>query len=194
MAKKVTAILVSLFVVAGAVVGVYFYQQSEVSPASQATEATAATEVYLDESLEDEDYVVEESDETEAAAFDDDDNDFVPSDDSLANNTDDITTTKFTIERVYDLSTKQDVQPRVVFGSGFRASDNYIKFDSQGNFEMYVSGYLSETTVGSYEEFSDFIYVEFEDGTAAEYDIEYDDSGVISYIIVDYGDYEIYFS
>ncbi len=195
MAKKVSLILLSVLVVAGACVGVYFYQQSDVDTApTEPTKTTVTEDVYLDEDTGDTDYIIAEPDNNEDNASSGSDNDFVPSDDSISDNTADVVTTHFTIERVYDLSLQQEVQPRVVFGTGYKHSDNYIKFDTSGNFEMYLSGYLSTTTVGTYKEHDGFIYVEFEDGTAAEYDIVYDDSGLISYIIVDYGEYEIYFS
>lgn len=194
MAKKVSLILLSVLVVAGACVGVYFYQQGDVDTSlTDATDTSVTEAVFLDEDTGDTDYIVAETEASQDKSPDSD-NDFVPSDDSISDNTADVVTTKFTIERVYDLSLQQEVQPRVVFGTGYKQSDNYIKFDTNGNFEMYLSGYLSTTTVGTYKEYDGFIYVEFENGTAAEYDIVYDDAGLISYIIVDYGEYEIYFS
>ena len=194
MAKKVSLILLSVLVVAGACVGVYFYQQGDVDTSlTDATDTSVTEAVFLDEDTGDTDYIVAETEASQDKSPDSD-NDFVPSDDSISDNTADVVTTKFTIERVYDLSLQQEVQPRVVFGTGYKQSDNYIKFDTNGNFEMYLSGYLSTTTVGTYKEYDGFIYVEFENGTAAEYDIVYGDAGLISYIIVDYGEYEIYFS
>ncbi len=194
MAKKVSLILLSVLVVAGACVGVYFYQQGDVDTShTDATDTSVTEAVFLDEDTGDTDYIIAETEASQDKSPDSD-NDFVPSDDSISDNTADVVTTKFTIERVYDLSLQQEVQPRVVFGTGYKQSDNYIKFDTNGNFEMYLSGYLSTTTVGTYKEYDGFIYVEFENGTAAEYDIVYDDAGLISYIIVDYGEYEIYFS
>lgn len=195
MAKKVSLILLSVIVVAGACVGVYFYQQGadDIVP-TETYETSATEEVYLDVDTGDSDYIIPATEASQDKTPSDDDTDFVPSDDNVSDNTADIVTTKFTIERVYDLDLQQEVQPRVVFGTGYKDSDNYIKFDNGGNFEMYLSGYLSKTTFGTYELYDDYIFVEFENGTAAEYDIVYDDSGVVSYIIVDYAEYEIFFS
>ena len=82
----------------------------------------------------------------------------------------------------------------MVFGKGFKQDENYIKFDAEGYFEIYLTGYLNEVTKGEYTKYDDIIYVEFEDGKAAEYDVEYTENGIISYIMVNYGDYDIYFS
>ena len=73
-------------------------------------------------------------------------------------------------------------------------TENYIKFNADGYFEIYLTGYLDKVTKGKFTEYDDIIYVEFEDGKAAEYDVEYTDAGLISYIMVNYGDYDIYFS
>lgn len=111
-----------------------------------------------------------------------------------SDNTQDITTSTFSVEKIIDHTTDREVKPRVVFGTGFKADENYIKFDSQGTFEMYLSYYLDDTTKGTYTLYDDFIYVEYENGKSAEYNVVKSTDGVISCIIVNYGDYDIYFS
>lgn len=183
MAKKVTIAVLSLLIVAGAVVGVVLYNNDDVN--TSPTESTQQVSETID------DVTVAPTDADISVSEDVTESENVVDDSS---NTADITTTDFTIEKVLDHTTGEQVPPRVVFGSGFSMSDNYIKFSSDGSFEMYLSGYFSKTTKGSYVAHDDYIYVEFDDGQCYEYDIEYDDNGIISYIIVGYGDYSIYFS
>ncbi|MBQ8058074.1 MAG: hypothetical protein IJ275_07065 [Ruminococcus sp.] len=193
MAKKVTITLLILLLAGIAVIGVYFFTQGGFN-SSDKQKATSAiiSEQYLDEDMGDEEYIIdakeEETQETEEATG------YIPSDSDLADNTAEIATTNFSIGRIVDHTSGEEVQGRVVFGKGFNQSENYIKFNENGYFEIYLTGYLDEAKKGKYTEYDDIIYVEFEDGKAAEYDVEYTDSGLISYIMVNYGDYDIYFS
>ena len=194
MAKKVTISLLSLLLVGVAVIGVYFYTQGDF-PLHNKQEATSAivSEQYLDEDESSESYIVDtpEVEETKATESVDD---YTPSDEDISDNTAEVVTTNFTIGRIVDHTTNEEVQGRVVFGKSYNHSENYIKFSRDGYFEIYLTGYLDKVTKGTYTEYDDIIYVEFEDGTAAEYDVEYTENGVISYIMVNYGDYDIYFS
>ncbi len=195
MAKKVTVSLLSLLLIVGVITGIYFYNQSDKAKNTVTeTQAQKATEEdfggLTDEDLSEEEDIVD--DVTEAK--NEDVSEFVPSSENLSDNTGDVTTTNFSIEYIIDHTTSQQVSPRVVFGSSYNVSDNYIKFDSNGSFEMYLSGYFNNTKKGTYKLYDSIISVEYEDGTASEYDVTYADSGVISYIIVNYGDYDIYFS
>ena len=194
MAKKVTISLLSLLLVGIVILGVYFYTQGGFTTGDK-QKATSAiiNEQYLDEDMSGEEYIVD-TPKNEETQSDDNSGEFVPSDSDLADNTADIATTNFTIGRIVDHTTGEEVQGRVVFGSGFNHADNYIKFNQEGYFEIYLTGYLDEVTKGTYTEYDDIIYVEFEDGTAAEYDVKYTDSGIISHIMVNYGDYDVYFS
>lgn len=195
MAKKVTISLLSLLLVGIAVLGVYFFTQGGFTSSDKQKPTSAiVSEQYLDEDMGDEEYVVDDkkSEETEATETAED---YTPADEDLADNTADISTTNFfSIGRIVDHTTGEEVQGRVVFGKGFNQDENYIKFNADGYFEIYLSGYLNEVTKGNYTKYDDIIYVEFEDGRAAEYDVEYTENGIISYIMVNYGDYDIYFS
>lgn len=192
MAKKVTIIVLSVILVLAVGAGAFLYLSS--SDNNDKTEETFAThEVYLDEDKSEQDYIIDttEKTETEATQYSDD---FIPSDDNLSDNTVDVVTTNFTIERIVDHTTGEEVSGRVVFGKSFNQDANYIVFDSNGNFEINLSGYLDEAKKGKYTEYGNIIYVEFEDGKAAEYNVKYTDDGIISYIVVNYGDYDVYFS
>ncbi|MBE6823813.1 MAG: hypothetical protein E7513_00550 [Ruminococcaceae bacterium] len=196
MAKKIIIPILSVLIVAGAATGVYFYSQSNTDIDEKVTETPAVEEDFdgfMDEDLDEEDYIFDDVDTVEEDKKDDLD-EFVPSDDSLSDNTDEVTSTNFSIEKIVDHTNGEQVQPRVVFGSGFNINDNYIRFDTDYNFELYISGYLNSTTKGTYTQYDDVIYVEYEDGTSAEYDVTYTTEGVISHIVVNYGDYDIYFS
>lgn len=194
MAKKITIILLYVLLVLVAILTAYFLltDKKDIDDIQVPTENTVVVEEeYLDEDMSDEEYII---DETNNVDDDSEDDDFVPSDEQLSDNTADIVTTNFTISRVVDHTINKEVNPRVVFGSGYNPNENYIKFDSSGNFEIYLSGYFNNTKTGKFTQYDDVIYVEYTDSTAAEYDIEYNENGVIRYIIVNYGDYDIYFS
>lgn len=193
MAKKVTVSLLVLLLVGIAVLGAYFFIQGGFT-SSDKQKATSAVvnEQYLDEDMGDEEYIID-SEEEETKATEKAEG-YIPSDSDLADNTSEVATTNFTIGRIVDHTTGEEVQGRVVFGKGFNEAENYIKFNADGYFEIYLTGYLDKVTKGKFTEYDDIIYVEFEDGKAAEYDVEYTDAGLISYIMVNYGDYDIYFS
>ncbi|MBQ7134269.1 MAG: hypothetical protein IJO20_07210 [Ruminococcus sp.] len=190
MAKKATLIVLAVLLVAGTIAGVYFYNNSV--NGNKTTNSSTPNEIYLDEDESGEEYIID-SEET-SGSTESSTEDFIPIDDNLSDNTLDITTTNFTIDHIIDHTTGEEVSGRVVFGKSFNAEENYIKFDSNGNFEIYLSGYLDNTKKGTYSEYDKIVYVEFEDGTAAEYDVKYTDNGIISHIIVNYGDYDVYFS
>ncbi|MBQ4129248.1 MAG: hypothetical protein IJD68_05715 [Ruminococcus sp.] len=195
MAKKVTISILSVLVIAGIVFGIYFFTKDVVddtaTPQQVQTEAEEEFDGYMDEDVEEPEYIIDDTEETEVS---DKSDDYVPSDDDLADNTNDIVTTDFSISKIVDHTTSQEVHPRVVFGSGYNPEVNYIKFDTDGNFEMFLSGYFNNTTKGKFTDYGNIIYVEYSDGTAAEYDVKHTDSKIISHIIVNYGDYDIYFS
>ncbi len=196
MAKKIIIPILSVLIVAGAAAGAYFYTQSDSEVSGISAETVTVEEEFdgfMDEDLEEEEYIVDDTDSIQEEVNGEHD-EFVPSNDSLSDNTDEVTSTNFSIEKIVDHTTGEQVQPRVVFGSGFNINDNYIRFDTDYNFELYISGYLNSTTKGTFTQYDDIIYVEYEDGTSAEYDVTYTDDGVISHIVVNYGDYDIYFS
>lgn len=195
MAKKVTISLLTVLVVGLVALGVYFFTQGGfTNDEKQKATSAIVSEQYLDEDMGDEKYIVDKK-ETENSEATEKAEEYKPADKDLADNTTDIATTNFfSIGRIVDHTTGEEVQGRVVFGKGFKPDENYIKFNADGYFEIYLSGYLDQVATGKYTKYDDIIYVEFEDGKAAEYDVEYTENGIISYIMVNYGDYDIYFS
>ena len=182
MAKKVTIALFCIIIILLSALGIYFATQGgsdknndtekdRVSVSDKGTETTAHTEVPTEPVTE-----------------------YQPEEGEISDNTDDITTTVFRISQVVDHTTDEVVQPRVVFGNGFNASENYIKFDTAGNFQIYFSGFSDVIKNGIYEDYDNIIYVEFTDGKAAEYTLVRDENGTIIYIVVNYGDYDVYFA
>lgn len=190
MAKKVTIAVLSVLIVAGTVAGVYFYNADNGVGATTSQETTAVT----DETYADNDYDYSQDEAVSDIIESDDATEFLPSDEQISDNTSDVVTTEFSIEQVVDHTTDEIVQPRVVFGSGYNPYENYIKFSTDGDFEIYFTGFSNEVVYGTYTEYDDVIYVEYEDKTAAEYDIIHNSDGIISHIIVNYGDYDVYFS
>ena len=196
MAKKVTISLLALLLVGITVLGIYFFTKGDF-PKSDKQKATSAivSEQYLDEDMSDEEYIVDKKETENTEATEEKTEEYKPADKDLADNTPDISTTNFfSIGKIIDHTTGEEVQGRVVFGKGFKADENYIKFNADGYFEIYLTGYLNEVKKGEYTQYDNVIYVEFEDGKAAEYDVEYTENGIISHIMVNYGDYDIYFS
>ena len=88
--------------------------------------------------------------------------------------------TSYSVARVFDHSIGQQSTPREVFGSLYGSC--YLSFSSDGSFAdpaSYQGGELS--------------YDKYSDGSGSEYTICSSD-GQIDYIIVNYGDYDVYFS
>lgn len=197
MGKKITfAIVFVLVIVIAVFAGLYFFSDEPVDLPVTSTTPQSSNDVndeFMDEDMGDVDTLAGDTFEEEIVE-NDYVGDFVPSDDYISDNADDVVYSTFVISRVVDHTTGQDVQPRVVFGSGYKEGDSYIKFDTKGHFEMFFSGYFNKVKTGTYAEHGDVIYVVYDNGSAAEYDIQYNEDGIITYIKVNYGDYDVYFS
>lgn len=187
MAKKVTATLLVILLVLCIALGIYFAtQEGFFNKDKDKKSPDKNVNSVIPEST---DATVEVTEAPTQAVTE-----YIPDDEELDDNTDDITTTEFRISRVVDHTTGDVVQPRVVFGSGFNTNENYITFDTAGKFEMYFSGFSDTTRSGNYTDYGDIIYVEYTDGKAAEYDLVRDENDRIIYIVVNYGDYDVYFA
>ncbi len=199
MGKKIAfAVIFVLVVVVSVFLGLYFFSDEPIdSPVNPTTVQSPENDVqydeFMDEDMGDEDTLPGDTFEEEIPDTDYV-GDFVPSDDYVSDNADDVVYSTFVISRVVDHTNGQEVQPRVVFGSGYKEGDSYIKFDTKGHFEMFFSGYFNKVKTGTYAEHNDIIYVVYDNGSAAEYDIQYNEDGIITYIKVNYGDYDVYFS
>lgn len=96
-----------------------------------------------------------------------------------------------TVKFIVDHSTGAEASPRVVFGEGYTYC--YAAFDSDKSFEMCLDPASGAIRRGTYQIYDDIIAVEYDDGVASEYDILTDEYGNITHIIVNYGDYNVYF-
>lgn len=186
MAKKVAITLFTIIIVAVAIVGIMLLNDKTDNKKSDPTESETKQTTYIkDYAQDDTDDIIE--DETQVDATEE------PTD-SETDDSDSITASSFSFERVYDNEIAMDMQPRVVFGPEFVQSECYLKFDDSGNFEMRLSGYDSQVKYGTYTESNGIISVTYTDGNIAEYDIEYDETGAITSIVIPYNEYTIYFS
>ena len=144
MTKKTTIIILSVVLVLAVAVGALLYLNSYFENAKKVStpdEIPVSDEIYLDENMTIEEYIIDtQDDQTEDSTQQN--SDFVPSDSNLSDNTAEVSTTNFTIERIIDHTTNEEVSGRVVFGKSFIKDENYIKFDSKNNFEINLRGYL----------------------------------------------------
>ena len=105
--------------------------------------------------------------------------------------TDEVVSNRFSVMRTVDNSTGDDYSPRVVLGSGYSAC--YVEFDNTGHFELLLDPATGTVKTGNYALYDDIISVEYDDGSGSEYSIIANSDGGIDYIIVNYGDYAVYF-
>lgn len=104
---------------------------------------------------------------------------------------DQIISDTMTVKFVVDHSTGAEASPRVVFGEAYTYC--YAAFDSGKSFEICLDPASGAIRTGTYQIYGDIIAVEYDDGVASEYDILTDEEGNITHIIVNYGDYNVYF-
>lgn len=97
----------------------------------------------------------------------------------------------YNISRIVDHTTGAEVTAREVFGKLYYYC--YLAFRSDGSFEMCLNPVADELRTGTYKIYGDVISVEYSDGAGSEFDVISDSSGGIDYIVVSYGDYDVYF-
>ena len=97
----------------------------------------------------------------------------------------------YRIRRVYDHSAGAEVTAREVFGKLYSYCS--LDFDEDGTFELCINPNSGETRTGTYAVYGDVISVEYDDGVGTEFRIIAGTPGVIDYILVNYGDYDVYF-
>lgn len=95
------------------------------------------------------------------------------------------------IAKVYDHVAGSESTPREVFGKSY--SFCYLTFRGDGTFELYLNPASGEIRSGTYRVYSDVISVAYQNGTGSEFTILSSGSGGIDYIVVNYGDYDVYF-
>lgn len=210
MSKK-ALIIVGLAVAIAAATGVYFAGSSlntrgansdpltdtsssiDTSSASNGADAIAAEATDYD--------VVEapttdidnndEQTEVEQASVDNSNSTAIDSDSELVLSADTITG-YLTISKVIDHTTGREQSPRVVFGTSY--SDCYLRFDASGSCALYVNPSSGEVQKGTYHIYDNIISVLYDSGIGTEYTLFTAADGSIDYIIVNSGDYDIYFS
>lgn len=95
------------------------------------------------------------------------------------------------VKFVVDNRTGAEASPRVVFGADYESC--YIAFSPNKTFEMCIDPTSGSTRTGRYEIVNDIVSVTYDDGTGSEFDILVDEMGNITHVIVNYGDYSVYF-
>lgn len=190
MRKTVGVTILSLLIIAGCAVGMYFITKDTDVPAAPETVQINSTEeatVLID--------TTEADIETEASFIDSQSETANTPDDPIDDNTTELYTSNFRIISIIDHTTNETVSPRVVFGSSYNPSDFYIVFDSDGTFKLKLDSYAEKAPrSGKYTDYGDIIYVVYDDGKGSEYDVSHNDEGIITQIKVNFGDYDIYFA
>ena len=81
-----------------------------------------------------------------------------------------------------------------LFGVGEDYAVCYLVFSEKKTFEMCLDPASGSIRTGTYEIYDDVVSVSFDDGGGSEYDLLFDEDGNITHVIVNYGDYDVYFS
>ena len=102
-----------------------------------------------------------------------------------------VSTTSYNISRIIDHTNGDECTPREVFGKFYYYC--YLSFKSDGTFELCLNPSSGEIETGTYRIYDDVLSIEYADGTGTEYTIISDNEGGIDCIIVNYGDYDVYF-
>lgn len=159
---------------------------NEADPEDSSVEEDAEDSDPTEEGGDEEDASEEPADEADADATEGEvtDETYAPGEDrSIA--------ASMSIQYVVDHSTGAQESPRVAFGESYRYC--YASFNADRSFEMCVDPSSGVVRRGTYEIYGDIMSVEYSDGGGSEYEMLTDDSGNITHIIVNYGDYDIYF-
>lgn len=117
-----------------------------------------------------------------------------PTDDSDPNGYSDavVSAGTYHVDLVYDHTTGEEVLKTVVFGKLY--SYCALTFGEDGTVELCLNPSADEVRKGSYRIYGSVISVVYDDGAGSEYNLITDEDGDIDYIIVNYGDYDVYFS
>lgn len=141
-------------------------------------------EATTDETNTDADFTEETQEVQAPTTFDGTVEPSVPYDEQIISDT-------MNVRFVVDNRTGAEASPRVVFGADYESC--YIAFSPNKTFEMCIDPTSGTTRSGQYEIFNDIVSVTYDDGTGSEFDILVDEAGNITHVIVNYGDYSVYF-
>ena len=100
-------------------------------------------------------------------------------------------TASMTVKYVVDHSTGAQVSPRVVFGAAYTYC--FAAFNEDGSFEICLDPTSGAIRKGTYAIYGKVVSVVYSDGVGSEYELLTDETGKITHIIVNYGDYDVYF-
>ena len=112
-------------------------------------------------------------------------------DDKYGYEDDIVSVDSFGVSTIIDNTDGRVCTAREVFGNLYYYC--YLAFKSDGTFELCVNPVAGEIRKGRYSIYGNVISVLYNDGSGAEYDIVSNASGDVDYIIVKYGDYDVYF-
>lgn len=98
----------------------------------------------------------------------------------------------YSVRRVVDHTTGEECTPREIFGKLYYYCR--LSFYSDGKVELLLNPASDDLRTGTYRIYDDVVSVTYEDNSGAEYTILTDDYGDIADIVVNYGDFDVYFS
>ena len=101
-------------------------------------------------------------------------------------------TATLSIQFVVDHSTGAETSARVVFGESYQYC--YAAFDADKHFEICLEPASGKVRKGTYRIYNNVVAVEYDDGVGSEYEILNDENGNLTHVIVNYGDYDVYFA
>ena len=97
----------------------------------------------------------------------------------------------YRIRRIYDHTSGTEVTAREVFGKLYSYCS--LSFSDDDRFELCINPTSGEIRRGNYQIYGDVISAEYDDGVGSEFSIITDTPGAIDYVLVNYGDYDVYF-
>lgn len=99
---------------------------------------------------------------------------------------------KLRIVRVVDHSTGSETTAREVFGRYY--TECFLTFPSDSRFQLCINPTSGDVITGSYKIYGSVISAQYSSGTGSEFNVKLKDgSATIDYIIVNYGNYDVYF-
>ena len=184
MGKKIAAILLALVLVGASGAGVYIWSSTKSDKdKNTATVSTTVTATVNTTGTQKPTGNTAASSNTDASLESDTQQE--PED-----NTETVETTNLTVLRVVDTTSDSEVTAREVLGEEYGSS--YIKLNSDRTFRINL-GYKGKSGTYKKDSINNTISVVYDDDSTDKFTYSTDDSGNIAYLIVPYGDYEIYF-
>jgi hypothetical protein len=102
-----------------------------------------------------------------------------------------VSVSSYSVRRVIDHTTGEECTPREIFGKQYYLCR--LSFYSDGRLELLLNPSSDDLREGRYSIYDDVVSVLYGDGSGAEYTILTDENGEIGSIVVNYGDFDVYF-